>query len=635
MTFYLRPLSIELMESFPAMVWCAVDENWNCAYFNKEWLDFTGCTLEQAIDLGWKEYVHPEDWQQAMQKYAQAFAAQQPLEIEYRLRRYDQEFRWMLVTAKPMQGLAPELAGYIGTVADITERKQTEQKLLLAVEDANAAYRTKSEFLANMSHEIRTPLNGIIGMIDLTLLNNKLTSSDKENLDVAKTCADSLLHVINDILDFSKLEAGKVRVERVTFDLHELVDKTLKAHRPRAEAQDITLHYHIAPNLPRIIEADPYRLRQILNNLIGNAVKFTDYGQVTVNVQVTEENGLLLLHFSVTDTGIGIMETEQEKVFQSFIQVDGSHTRKYGGTGLGLAICKQLVELVGGKIWIISKPGQGSTFHFTWPFTINMDSAPAATTEIAATKIEDEKSLKILLVEDNLSNRLVIGLMLKSLNHNYQSVDSGEAALALLMKESYDAVLMDIQMPGMDGVETTLQLRELEQSKERKTPVIAITAHALYGDRERFLSLGFDDYLPKPVILEQLRSALYRAVNWAGRTAAEKQALLQPEDSQQDNSLLAEVFPKIQYQMELLELIIEDSNLPTVEVVAGAIKSLAADHGIDSIKSLAFRVALSARKGNLEETVVSFLELQKGFASQYSAWEILNNKERGVTKCEF
>lgn len=635
MTFYLRPLSIELMESFPAMVWCAVDENWNCAYFNKEWLDFTGCTLEQAIDLGWKEYVHPEDWQQAMQKYAQAFAAQQPLEIEYRLRRYDQEFRWMLVTAKPMQGLAPELAGYIGTVADITERKQTEQKLLLAVEDANAAYRAKSEFLANMSHEIRTPLNGIIGMIDLTLLNNKLTSSDKENLDVAKTCADSLLHVINDILDFSKLEAGKVRVEIVTFDLHELVDKTLKAHRPRAEAQDITLHYHIAPNLPRIIEADPYRLRQILNNLIGNAVKFTDYGQVTVNVQVTEENGLLLLHFSVTDTGIGIMETEQEKVFQSFIQVDGSHTRKYGGTGLGLAICKQLVELVGGKIWIISKPGQGSTFHFTWPFTINMDSAPAATTEIAATKIEDEKSLKILLVEDNLSNRLVIGLMLKSLNHNYQSVDSGEAALALLMKESYDAVLMDIQMPGMDGVETTLQLRELEQSKERKTPVIAITAHALYGDRERFLSLGFDDYLPKPVILEQLRSALYRAVNWAGRTAAEKQALVQPEESQQDNSLLAEVFPKIQYQMELLELIIEDSNLPTVEVVAGAIKSLAADHGIDSIKSLAFRVALSARKGNLEETVVSFLELQKGFASQYSAWEILNNKERGVTKCEF
>ncbi len=629
MTFYLRPLSIELMESFPAMVWCAVDENWNCAYFNKEWLDFTGCTLEQAIDLGWKEYVHPEDWQQAMQKYAQAFAAQQPLEIEYRLRRYDQEFRWMLVTAKPMQGLAPELAGYIGTVADITERKQTEQKLLLAVEDANAAYRAKSEFLANMSHEIRTPLNGIIGMIDLTLLNNKLTSSDKENLDVAKTCADSLLHVINDILDFSKLEAGKVRVERVTFDLHELVDKTLKAHRPRAEAQDITLHYHIAPNLPRIIEADPYRLRQILNNLIGNAVKFTDYGQVTVNVQVTEENGLLLLHFSVTDTGIGIMETEQEKVFQSFIQVDGSHTRKYGGTGLGLAICKQLVELVGGKIWIISKPGQGSTFHFTWPFTINMDSAPAATTEIAATKIEDEKSLKILLVEDNLSNRLVIGLMLKSLNHNYQSVDSGEAALALLMKESYDAVLMDIQMPGMDGVETTLQLRELEQSKERKTPVIAITAHALYGDRERFLSLGFDDYLPKPVILEQLRSALRRAVNWAGRTAAEKQALVQPEESQQDNSLLAEVFPKIQYQMELLELIIEDSNLPTVEVVAGAIKSLAADHGIDSIKSLAFRVALSARKGNLEETVVSFLELQKGFESQYSAWEVLNNRERG------
>ena len=629
MAFYLRPLSIELMESFPAMVWCAVDENWNCAYFNKQWLNFTGCTFEQAIDLGWKEYVHPEDWQQAMQKYAQAFAAQQPMEIEYRLRRYDQEFRWMLVTAKPIQGLAPEFAGYIGTVADITERKQTEQKLLLAVEDANAAYRAKSEFLANMSHEIRTPLNGIIGMIDLTLLNNKLTSSDKENLDVAKTCADSLLHVINDILDFSKLEAGKVRVERVTFDLHELVEKTLKAHRPRAEVKDVTLHYHIAPNLPRMVEADPYRLRQILNNLIGNAVKFTDYGQVTVNVQEIEEHGLSLLHFSVTDTGIGIMETEQDKVFQSFIQVDGSHTRKYGGTGLGLAICKQLVELVGGKIWIISKSGQGSTFHFTWPFTINMDSSPAAAAEIAATKIEDEKSLHILLVEDNLSNRLVIGLMLKSLNHNYQSVDSGEAALALLMKESYDAVLMDIQMPGMDGVETTLQLRELEQSKERKTPVIAITAHALHGDRERFLSLGFDDYWAKPVILEQLRSALRRAVNWAGRTAAEKQALLQPEDSQQDNSLLAEVFPKIQYQMELLEIIIEDSNLPTVEVVAGAIKSLAADHGIDSIKSLAFRVALSARKGNLEETVVSFLELQKGFESQYSAWEVLNNRERG------
>lgn len=515
----------QLAENIREVFWIMPPAADKMLYVSPAYEQVWGKTRDSLYEhpISWAESIHPDDLERAHALFSRQLQGER-VDSQYRIRTPDGQEKWICDSAFPVRDKDQKLIRIVGIAEEITERKLYEAELIRAREGAEAANRAKSEFLANMSHEIRTPLNGVIGMTDLAL-DTELTSEQRECLETVKLSADSLLGVISDILDFSKLEAGKVDLEVGDFNLRDCVEEILKTFALRAEEKGLELLCDIAPEVPESVQGDSSRLRQIIVNLVGNAIKFTHEGEVALRVELDkEDHDIRVVRFTVTDTGIGISSEKQKFIFDPFTQADSSTTRNYGGTGLGLTISARLASMLGGKIWLESEVGRGSQFCFTVKLKCSKQCTESETVVLIGTL----HNIRILVVDDNQTNRRVLQGMLKRWEVQTTGVESGELALAELASaqrtgKPYQLILTDMHMPNMDGFALVEEIRR--KSELSAMTIMMLTSAGHHGDTERCRALGIASYLYKPVRKQELLSSILTAL---GKKAITEPASVEP-----------------------------------------------------------------------------------------------------------
>ena len=498
----------QLADNVHEVFWIFDPATNSLAYVSPAYQRVWGRSCQSAYQdpAAWMEAVHPDDLKSAERLFQVRFNGESA-EVEYRIRTPEGVEKWVRDRAFPVFDDSGKVRLVVGVAEDITGQKRYEAELIQAREAAKAANAAKSRFLANMSHEIRTPMNGVIGMLQL-LAQTELTEEQGEFAALAESSGRMLLSLIDDILDFSKIEAHKVVLERVSFNLWKAVEEVAQLVQVNASAKGLPFHWHVSPEVPTFLTGDPHRLRQVLINLAGNAIKFTARGEVTLEVALERHIGsTAVVRFTVADTGIGIRADRVAALFSAFTQADASTTRKYGGTGLGLAICKQLVELMGGSIGVDSQEGKGSSFHFTAVLGMadSPELAPSAVRRLRSGNSRAKSAARVLVAEDNDTNRIVMLAQLEKLGYNATAVGNGAEAVEAVRRGGFDLVLMDCQMPVMDGFEATNCIRG---SAHSGIPIVAVTADAAPEDRRRCLNEGMNDFLSKPVDFEALQAVL-------------------------------------------------------------------------------------------------------------------------------
>lgn len=527
------------------------------------------------------------------------------------------------------------IQGRDAILEETVERRTSELKK--AKEEADTANRAKSDFLAHMSHEIRSPMNVIIGMTDI-VLDMDLSKKQKERLEVVKQSADFLLDIVNDILDLSKIEAGKMRLQEIDFELRSLVEGIFSAMSVQAREKGLDLVYEIGPDLPTALKGDPTRLRQIIANLLGNAIKFTEKGKVDLRIE-KETGPLVTLHFSVSDTGIGIPEDRCGMIFESFTQVDASTTKRYGGTGLGLSISKRLVEMMGGEIWVESKVGEGSTFHFTARFIPGEFSERAVSKKTEDVTTLHAYPLNILLVEDNILNQKVTCMLLEECGYAVAIAGNGREAIEILEKEEFNIALMDIHMPDMDGFEAVRIIRDpASRVRNHEIPVIALTADAMLGDRDICLKAGMNEYLTKPLDPELLIKKIeqyslkkhfsgIKINNTMEETVdvIDKAYLLDRYGNEGMVKDMLETFlDDSQGRMEELRRALESGDVELLKMQAHSIKGSSATIGAYLLRDAALQLELAAKDRDLKRASLLFerveSELERFSRSSKLTW---------------